>query len=135
MTSIYDAFETDPTTEVDGITYDMGNLGKFILARAGGANVKFAKAVERKTRPYRQQIERGTIDNELGNSLLIEAFAEGVLLGWKGVKGKDGKDLKFSGPAAIKLLTDLPELFTELRDVASDMANYRAKQIEDDTGN
>ena len=135
MTNIYEAFQTDAEMEQEGIEYDMGELGVFKLARAGGANMKFAKLVEKKTRPYRQQIDRGTIDPDLGNRLLAEAFAESVILGWTGVKGRDNKQIKYSPAAAVKLMLDLPELFNELREAATSMANFRNEQIEEDTGN
>lgn len=146
MADLYSMFQTDKSLETEGIWYDFDDETGFRLARAGGANVKFAKAVEEKTRPHRRQIDNGTIDPEVGNRLLIEAFVGTVLLDWKGVrgpaKGKDekgndipGDPVPFNRANAIKLLTDMPDLFNELRDESTKMANFRNKVVEDDAGN
>lgn len=135
MANLYELFETDKNLETEGIWYTFDKDTKFLLARAGGSNARFAKAVEAKTRPYRRQIDNGTIDNDLGNALLIEAFAETVVLSWAGVTDKSGKEMKYSVANCISLLTDLPDLFTELREEATRVANFRNEEIEADAGN
>ena len=135
MANLYELFETDNTLETEGIWYTFDKDTKFLLARAGGANTRFTKVLEAKTRPYRRQIDNGTIDNDLGNQLLIEAFSEAVVLGWSGVTDKAGKEMKYSVANCVKLLTDLPDLFTELREEATRVANFRNEEIEADAGN
>src|SRR3546814_10059117 len=73
MANIYKMFQTDKGLETEGIWYNFDKTTGFRLARAGGANMKFVKALEERTRPYRRQIEDNTIDPELANGLLIEA--------------------------------------------------------------
>lgn len=133
--SIYDVFETDSETETKGINYNMGKMGKFVLARAGGDNEKYSSLMEKVFRPYRKQIERGRIDADLMITLLVDVFAGSVILGWSGVTDRKGKEIKYSVAKCRELMTELPELFTELRDAASDIANYRAEQVETDTKN
>lgn len=135
MTSIFDAYETDKTKELEGVPFKKGNLGTFIIARAGGQNMAFIKAVEEKTRGLREEISSEELDPEVGNKLLIEAFAEGIVLGWKGIKTREGKVLKFSKPAVVDLLTRLPDLFVEIREFAQNRANYLVTEIEADLGN
>ncbi len=135
MTSIYEMFATDLKTETEGFIHHVTDKINFTLARAGGANTKFSKAMEVKTRPYRRQIQEDTMDLELANRLLIEAFAETVILGWTGVTTAGGKAIPFSIEAAIKLLTDLPDLFNELREAAAKQSNFRAAEIQDDVKN
>lgn len=134
-TNLYDMFGTDEDFEREGIWYAFSEETKFRLARAGGANLRFAKSLEAKTRPYRRQIENESIDNELANNLLLEAFVETVLLDWQGVKDRDGNDLPYSKDNALKLLKDLPDLYLELRTEAARLSNFRTKEIEDDSGN
>lgn len=133
--SMYSLFGTDKAMEQSGIVLDYGSAGKIKVARAGGSNSRFAKALEAKMRPYRRQFEAGTMDDEVANKLLIEAFAEGVILGWEKVKGPDGKELKFSRENVIKLFTDLPDLFADVREQAMKVSNFRAEQVEEDAGN
>ncbi len=134
--NIFDMYETDAELETKGIDYDMAKAGIFVLARAGGANLAYAKAIELKTRPYRNRSGGlKKIDDDVAAGLLRDAFAETVILGWRGVKGRDGKELKWSKEAAVKLMEDLPELYKELSEEAGDMANYQAEAIETDVKN
>jgi hypothetical protein len=135
MMSVYDMMGTNADLETQGIDYNMGKGGIFVLARSGGANVRYGKVVEHKFRPHRRQIQNGTIDNDLARNLLLEAFCEAVLLGWREVTGPDGKALKWSVDAAKKLMTDLPELYSELSEVAGDYTNYQGAIVEDDAKN
>lgn len=135
MTSIYDLFETDEDKETEGFVHRITDKISFTLARAGGANKRFQKVMEAKTRPYRRQIQDDSMDVDLANELMRETFAETVILGWEGITDKDGKPIKFSPANALKLLNQMPDLFDELRDAASKQANFRAEQIADDVGN
>jgi len=131
----YGVQPTDLKIETDGFTHRITDKMSFRLARAGGANAKFSKAMEAKTRPYRRQIQEDTMDITLANKLLIEAFAETVVLGWEGITTTNGKKIPFTPEAAIKLFTDLPDLFNELREAAGKQSNFRATEVLDDVGN
>jgi hypothetical protein len=136
---IYSLFETDRNRETEGVWHPVTPKIKFLLARAGGTNTAFAKIIEAKTRKFRRpgvKIEDMQIDPESGQQIMIEAFAETIVLDWVGVTNRDdGKAIKFSKAAVVKLLTDLPDLFIELQNVAANMATYRVASIKADSGN
>ena len=121
--------------EVSGIWINYGKGGKFLVARSGGANTKFAKMLEFNLRPHDHQMKIGKLDNEVATDLLIDTFIDAVLLKWEGVSGKDGKEIKFTKENAKTLFTDLPELFRDLQEQTSKMSNFQEKQTEDDAGN
>lgn len=138
--SIYDMWGTEAVLETGGVWIDYGRGGgRFLIARAGGANTKFAKVLEAKMRPHRRLLEsKGKtkgIDNETANKILTEAFVEACLLEWEDVTGMDGKLLEFNKPNAIKLFTDLPDLFSDLREQASSLSTFQQEDMEDDAGN
>jgi hypothetical protein len=135
MSSIYEMFETDGHLEQTGIWIDYGKHGKILIARAGGRNTKFAKIVDVKTRPYRRQIDQGTVDQQVADRLAAESFAEGVVLGWEGIKDKEGNDIPFTVGNVVKLLTDLPDLFSDLREQALQASNFRELEVEEAVGN
>ena len=135
MTSIYDVWGTDAIMETGGVWIDYGKAGKFLIARSGGANTKFAKVLEVKMRPYRRQMDQGKMDNDVANRVLLESFIDACLLDWKGIKSEDGKEMKFTKVNALKLFTDLPDLFADLREQSSKMATFQMEEIEDDAGN
>ena len=135
MTSIFDVWGTDAVLETAGVWIDYGAAGKFLVARSGGANTKFAKVLEAKMRPYRRQLDQGKLDNEVASKVLLETFIEACLLGWENITYQDGKAVKFSKQNAVKLFTDLPDLFGDLRDQSSKMATFQQEEIEADSGN
>lgn len=129
--SFYKVYTTDPELEAKkGIDLDYGDCGVITIHRAGGANKKFATVLNSKMAPYRRQLQNGTIDEAVASKVLAEVYAEAVIVGWKGVKGKDGKNLAFNSKNVLELLTDLPELFKDIQEQANSIANFRQEQIE-----
>jgi len=137
MTTLYDLYATDKALETEGFWHNVTDKIRFRLARAGGSNMKFAKVLEKKTRPHRRASDPNMedMDIELANNLLVEAFAETVVLGWEGVTDSKGKKVPYSINACVKILRDLPDLFTELREAAARQANFRVSEIKDDAEN
>ena len=73
--SIWDLYETDMTKEVEGFWHAVSKKINVKMARAGGANLAFSKAMERKTRPHRKRggaFEGDEVDVELANELMRE---------------------------------------------------------------
>lgn len=135
MKGTYGAFKTDETREKDGVTLDMGEAGRFKVARAGGANATFTKRLAFLTKPHRRAIQTGSIDPKLADQILVTAYVESVLIGWENVTGEDGAPLQFSKENAVKLFTDLPDLFKIIRETAEDMTLFKQEIAEGDAGN
>lgn len=133
--SIFDLFATDQKSEVEGVVYNVTPEISFTLARAGGANMRYSKVLAARMRPYTRQITDESIDLDLVNDILIEVFAETVILGWKGITDAEDKEISFTVQNAIALFKQLPDLFTDVREYAGKMANYRAQEITDAVGN
>ncbi len=133
--SLYGLYATDTKREAEGFWHPITDDIKFLLARAGGQNSVFSKALEVKIRPHRRQIDNEDMDTALANSIMVEVFAATVIKDWVGVTDDEGKDLPCTKENIIHILTELPELFNELRDVATKHANFRAHSTEEDLGN
>ena len=136
--SIYEMYETDMVREVEGFWYKVSKKISVKMARAGGANLEFSKEMELKTRPHRKRggaFEGDNVDIELATELMKEAFADKIILDWKGMTNKESKKIAYSPAAARKLLIDLPDLYIELRDAAGAASNFRIEEIKDDVGN
>ena len=58
---------------------------------------------------------------------MAETYAESVIIGWKGVKDRDNKPLKFTKENVVKLLIDLPELFTEIQKRATAFGTFKER--------
>lgn len=134
--SFYETFGTNENLEAgQGVDLDYGKDGTITIHRAGGENKKFARVLNAKMKPYRRQLQNGTMDDAVAEKLMAETYAEAVIIGWKDVKGKDGKKLEFTKENVIQLLTDLPELFKDIQDQANTIANFRKEEIEAEAKN
>jgi len=145
-------FATNTSLENEGIVIDYGN-DRVKIARAGGANKKFAKLLERLTKPFRRAIAVGAFDDDRAMGLLQTVYAKTVILGWevnqgtdanpKWVKGIDPKDAGQSGKELLKVTPEnvmrvfkhLPDLFIDLQQQAQAGALFRAEINEADLGN
>lgn len=132
---LYSTYKTDESLETEGVvlTFGKNDSGKtigFKVARAGGANKAFTRVLTAKTRPYRRQIEQGTLPNETMEALLAEVYADTVLLAWENVEGPDGKEMEFNRGNIIKLFTDLPDLFADIRAGATEISSFRADILD-----
>jgi hypothetical protein len=78
---MYSQFQTDAALEKAGIDLDYGEF-RVKIARAGGSNDRFAKIFEAKMKPVRRAVQTETLENSRAESLLREAYAEGVILEW-----------------------------------------------------
>lgn len=129
MSSIYEVFDTDRSAEETGIRLNYGEFS-ITIARAGGANKRFSKMLERRLEPHQRAIQAGLMDDDRARKILAEVFAETVVLGWDNVPDREGKLIVFSKEACAKLLLELPELFDDLREQATKASNFRQAQRE-----
>ncbi|KKK99502.1 hypothetical protein LCGC14_2632120 [marine sediment metagenome] len=134
MSTVYEAFGTDTDLEKKGIWLDYGDF-KILVARAGGDNKKFSKRMETLTRPYRRAIQTETLATGKADELVMQAFAQTVVLGWEGVTDKEGNSIEFSSVACLKLFEDLPDLFIDVREQASKWNLFKQDLFEGDSKN
>jgi Zn-finger nucleic acid-binding protein len=132
MASIYELFKTDATLEAQGVWIDYGEYGKFLLARAGGANSRYTKVLEHKTQPYRHNLK--SIGNDILERILKETFIETLLLDWE-IRDEKNKKIPFNQQNAMKIFDEMDDLYLDLREQANNLAIYRVKQLEDDAKN
>ena len=133
--SLYKTFQTSQDLEKNGIELQYGENDKgqeiiIRVARAGGANNAYNKRLEALVKPYRRQISSETIDNKVLEKLILQAFAETVVLGWSGVEDAEGNALECTVENVIKLFTDLPDLFKDVQDQAQKSVLFRQDILE-----
>lgn len=140
MSSLYSQFASDSKLEKEGVLLEYGENSKGLpigirIARAGGGNLQYIKALEAKVKPYRRQIQTETIDRKLVEKLTLEVFCKTVVLGWENVEDEAGNPLEFSYDNAIKLFTDLPDLFADVQEQAGKAVLFRKLIRETAAGN
>tara|TARA_R110002096_G_scaffold375632_1_gene569251 strand:- start:41 stop:457 length:417 start_codon:yes stop_codon:yes gene_type:complete len=124
--SLYKKYETDTKAEVEGIELDFGDGVIFKVARAGKSNPAFSKASRKRTKPYLFAIKAGTLSDEVATTVLINVYADSVVLGWEGVTDKEGESLEYSRENVVKLLTDLPDLLEQIKEYSEDSDSFNA---------
>lgn len=144
MSSIRRYFMMNKNAETGGIWVQVNDV-KFKIARAGGSNKAFAKTLERLARPHRRAIQLESLDASLGEEIMHRAYAEAVMVAWDGPDesdimaqadtDKEYAPLTFSVENCLALFKAQPDLFSLIKELADNSANYRQGTLEDDSGN
>lgn len=138
--SMYNQFRTDPEAEEKGIILDYGDF-RVTVARAGGANKRFQRVLEAKTRPHQRAIQTNNFDNDRATVLMKEAFAEAVIRDWEvkkedgtwesGIESSDGGVMPVTKENILKVFEDLPDLFQDIMTQAQTSMLFRASLREE----
>ena len=127
-------YATDKGLEVEGVRVrlEADSPTWFLVARSGGSNRAYDRAVQKNSRRYQKQLQRGLLDNEVAETEIIKpAFIQCCMLDWGGVTGEDGKEIPFSRQACEELFAEYPDVYDVLREQASELANYRIREQEE----
>lgn len=128
-------FGTDNKAETEGIWIDYADGIAMKIARTGGANTAYSRYLANLLKPYKFQLDRGTLSEETSRELLVDAFANCVLKDWKGITDDKGKVLEYSAANAKKILIEYPELFSELQTLAGDYRRFAQGALEETAKN
>ena len=147
MSSVRRLFSTDRQREINGVEVTIGDAF-FTLARAGGDNKAFIKALEKYARPHRRAIQLEAVSDEIATEIVHRTYAETVVKNWSGLdesdlimdgsqvdEGKVYPPLPFSAANCLKLFKAQPDLFMALKAAADDFTNYRQVTREADGKN
>lgn len=145
--SLSKQFETNKAKEVEGVALQYGEnsdgtIPTFWLSRMSRANQQYTKTLETVTRPYRRQMDLGTLANDTAEKLFLEVFVKTILKGWDNIKLSDvtGDEndegfAPFNFENAIKLMKRLPELYDDLQAQAKSAALFKDESLEIESKN
>ncbi len=148
--SMYRQLETDKSLETKGVEVDYGSF-RVTLARAGGANKRYEKILDAKSKPHRRAMKTETMDNEVAIGVMREVYADSIILHWeskdakdKWVVGIEAKPKKVGDPInivpfnrdnVVQAMIDLPELLIWFKEDAEKLSLYLVQLLEDDVKN
>lgn len=132
-------FKPSDKLEQEGIWLDYGDF-RIKITRAGATNERFKKLMEAKMKPHRRAMANDTMDNKVADRVTREVWAESIVLGWDSPLGPNvmpyqGAAFTFSVDNCVKLFTDLPDLFIDVREMSMKMGLFLEDTAEADTGN
>ncbi len=136
-------FETVPSLETQGIVLQYAPGVEMVIARAGGANKRFARVLARLSKPHRRAIQTETINEDIGQDIMREAYAEAVVLSWVGFtkdiltkqEADAGTELECEVATVKAVFKALPDLFEDVAKMSNNITLYRAETLEQDSGN
>lgn len=150
---LFKAYKTDSGVEKTGIIYTPDSSTMITLARAGGGNTKFASVLDAKAKPFRRQIDAGTLDPKMDKLMMAEVYAATVVKNWETIV--DGKAVQgieadptapegtyttaldknglvpFNAKNVVATFILLPDLFQDVQREAQRVANYLDDARED----
>jgi len=132
--SLFDTFETNENKEAQGVEVecapnDDGSVPVFIIASMGRANRKYAKALEKATKPFRGNIQ--SMGADFAEKVFMEIFVSCVLKDWRNVQDKEGNTVTFSEPNAIEYFKKLPRLYDYLQSQAQSVELFKDEAREE----
>lgn len=140
--SLRKSYSVDESKVENGVAFELpmnddGTTPTLFVSRMSTSNQKYRKIAEKEMRPFRRQIELGTMDGDKMMPVTIRIFCKALMTGWSnillsdvtGVETDEGY-AEFTVDNAITLFTALPELFEEVAGFAGNMANFRADELD-----
>ena len=137
-TNLDKIFHTDEVAEKEGFeleVFDGDVVIKIMLARAGGANKKFAARLEARMKPYKRKAEAGQLEESISEDILVRTIAETLILGWVGISDEDGEEVPYTTDNAVELLKALPNLRDLIFEEAQRISNFQQIEREEGSGN
>lgn len=140
--SLRKTYSVDKDKIVNGVPFELGtnedgSRPTMYIARAGQQNQRYRKAMEAAYKPYKFQLDHGTMDNDVAQDILRSVFCKSCITGWVNVLKSDvtgnAEDIgfaEFTPENAEMLFKDLPDLFDEVVAFANSVENYRAEELE-----
>jgi hypothetical protein len=104
---------------------------EFLLRSTTGVNREYRFALGQKFNAHRAElVAMGETPAAfaLHDDLVIEAFSEHVMVGWRGVTNGDGKSVEFTPEKCAALLRDCPDIWEQLKEAATDPKRFPPAQ-------
>ena len=137
---IFAQFKTSKIAEENGIeckfkANEDGTIPTFFIARACRSNVRWTKAYETYTRPFKTEIDDKTISEDEAHKINVKIFCNSILTGWKNIQDESGKNIEFSFDNAVALFIALPDLYEKLDENSKEMSNFLEVAMKEDEKN
>jgi len=142
--SLKGRYKNDMSAVKDGVWHEFekntdGTVPRFKLARAATVNKEYQKQFRAALKKYNVESEDlGAVEDDVAEAMLLEVFANAVLVDWENFQPEDdGKNLKYS-PKAVKEVIGSPEwsdFYAKLREDAAVATNYRIKNTKAEAKN
>lgn len=132
--NIFEAFERNLIDEPK--TFPLSETASITMLPTGGDKAR--RAFERMMEPYGPRLNAGgKLTDEENKKLNVRFYAEYIVKGWTGIKGRDKEDIPFSVENAKKLFEDekLAGFFALIIRMSQNDEAFQSAASETDEGN
>ena len=125
MSNPRDKYAVDRARESQGAPIAIDDM-TFVVRSATASNRGYRYALALAAGKRRDQLNGDQSRAfDVHESILIEAFADAVVLGWTGVDGPDGQPLEFNRANCIALMEECPAIWDKVREAALDAERFK----------
>lgn len=134
MAGIYEAYETDPTLEENGVWITFDDDSRWLIRRS---NSKIGlKAYDKAAKPFKGILAASAAKNKrlpknIDQQIVRDTLINGVVIKFENLFGRDGTELEFNVENLTKILTDLPEVASRALNEANNFENFKMVQDEE----
>lgn len=121
------SYGTDKQKEEEGVWVKMGEGAEVRVARLG--NKQYLEAVRRLSSKHKVASRNNKLADEVTLDVTVNAFAEAILLEWKGIQ-ENGKNLPYTRENAARLLKEYADFREDIAAIAMNMENFKREQEE-----
>lgn len=127
----FNEFATDTVAEIEGKWFPLKDA-QLRLARTG--NPRYREKLRVELNIHGAAIEKGLLDLELNDAVMIDVLVDTILLDWKGFT-EGGRDVPYSKAKAREMLTKFRDFREFVAATADKMDNFRLAEVEEAKGN
>lgn len=124
---VFKKFATDAGKELNGVWAEVGDGASLLVARL--SNRKYARLLSQQVEVNQRVLDlKNEAADDLSEKIMVDVFAQTILLSWKGIEFK-GEVLPPSVDNAKKLL-EVKDFMSLVRSIAGDIERYRLASEE-----
>ena len=125
-------FSSNEEKEAEGVWEDFGDGAGLLIASSH--NKKFQKLYRKVPAGIREQMNNGTLSDDIARSIMAGIFAKALLLGWRKISD-EGKELTYSEEVAKEQLVKYKRLANFVWERAEDQTRFQNEEIEEEVKN
>lgn len=130
-----DDWRSDRDLELNGVDLPLGRDRFITIRRAGGGNRAFWNFSNQLAQQIADETtggDTGKLTEETWEAVQVKAYAQRIVVGWRGITDSAGAEVPFSPEAFVKLCEVAPDVWDFVRTQANRRERFRRSAIERD---
>lgn len=126
-----ESYLSDEELEMTGVWLKFPGGRKICVRRAGGSNAKYSRMLQQAIKPYKRQMDRGTMDREVSDRIMRDVYCKTVVIDWEGIKDSEGVNVPFNYNNGVAYFEQFPELFNDVIAYAGELSSFQDNEVEE----